>query len=266
MTVSLVKLAAGAELSVTIDGNGRDLVLVTGLGGTAAFWSPVVPALAKHFRIIRFDQRGIGKSTRGTGIVDIAQLARDTLAVLEYVQAREALLLGHSTGGVILQELALQDASRVAGLILSATWPGRNRYMEELFRARLAVLKAAPRQYAALGAFLGYPPDYLDANWSSYETALKGAPLTEPQQAIVAERIAALIAFDRSSEIGNIKLPTLIQGAQDDLIVPAFLQRELSKLMPHAALKLLPDGGHFFPVSRTTAFVDTLLGWSEHNL
>jgi len=266
MTVSLVKLADGAELSITIDGNGRDLVLVTGLGGTAAFWSPVVPALAKHFRIIRFDQRGIGKSTRGTGIVDIAQLARDTLAVLEHVQAREALLLGHSTGGAILQELALQDASRVAGLILSATWPGRNRYMEELFRARLAVLKAAPRQYAALGAFLGYPPDYLDANWSSYETALKGAPLTEPQQAIVAERIAALIAFDRSSEIGNIKLPTLIQGAQDDLIVPAFLQRELSKLMPHAALKLLPDGGHFFPVSRTTAFVDTLLGWSEHNL
>ena len=266
MTVSLVKLADGAELSITIDGNGRDLVLVTGLGGTAAFWSPVVPALAKHFRIIRFDQRGIGKSTRGTGIVDIAQLARDTLHVLEHVQAREALLLGHSTGGAILQELALQDASRVAGLILSATWPGRNRYMEELFRARLAVLKAAPRQYAALGAFLGYPPDYLDANWSSYETALKGAPLTEPQQAIVAERIAALIAFDRSSEIGNIKLPTLIQGAQDDLIVPAFLQRELSKLMPHAALKLLPDGGHFFPVSRTTAFVDTLLGWSEHNL
>ncbi len=266
MSTSLVKLGDGAGLSVTIEGSGRDLVLVTGLGGTAAFWNPVVPALAAHFRVIRFDQRGIGKSTRGTDSVDIACLARDTLAVLKHVDAQNALLLGHSTGGVILQELALQDASRVAGLILSATWPGHNRYMEELFRARLAVLKAAPQQYAALGAFLGYPPDYLNANWSTYETALKGAPITELQQTIVAERIAALLAFDRSAEVGKIKLPTLIQGAEDDLIVPAYLQRDLAKLLPHAALRLLPNGGHFFPVSRSTAFVDTLLNWAKENI
>ena len=265
MTVSLLKLADGAELSVSIDGSGRDLVLVTGLGGTAGFWNPVVPALSKNFRVIRFDQRGIGKSTRGSDGVDIARLARDTLAVLDHADSQDAVLLGHSTGGVILQELALQDASRVAGLILSATWAGRNRYMDELFRARLAVLKAAPQQYVALGSFLGYPPEFLDANWATLENAVKGAPVTEAQQSIVAERIAALLAFDRSSDVGTIKVPTLIQGAEDDLIVPAFLQRQLAGLMPHASLKLLPNGGHFFPVSRTSEFVDTLSGWSKAN-
>ncbi len=266
MTTSVLKLADGAELSVTIEGSGRDLVLVTGLGGTAGFWNPAVPDLAQHFRVIRFDQRGIGKSTRGTAAVDIARLARDTLDVLEHAQSQGAVLLGHSTGGVILQELALQDTSRVAGLILSATWPGRNRYMDELFRARLAVLKVAPQQYAALGSFLGYPPEFLDANWATLENAVKGAPMSEAQQTVVTERILALLAFDRSSDVGNITLPTLIQGAEDDLIVPAYLQRQLAGLMPQATLKVLENGGHFYPVSRTATFVETLISWTKSNV
>lgn len=262
MSTSVVTLADGAHLAVTISGAGRDLVLVTGLGGTAAFWEPVVPALEAHFRVIRFDQRGIGKSERGTAAVSIEQLALDTLAVLEQTGSRDALLLGHSTGGVILQDLVLRDASRVGGIVLSATWARPNRYMAELFRSRRVLLNAAPREYAAIGALIGYTPEWLDANWAKYEAALAAAPITPEKQAIVAERIAALLAFDRSSDIGRITLPTLIQGAEDDLIVPAFLQRELAQLMPHAKLHLLASGGHFFPLTRTPAFVETLLGWA----
>jgi len=262
MGFSVVPLSDGAELSVTVSGTGRDLVLVSGLGGTAAFWDPVVPALARRFRVIRFDQRGIGKSERGTAPVSIEQLALDTLVVLENLGSQDALLLGHSTGGVILQELALQDASRVGGVVLSATWARPNRYMAELFRSRSVLLNAAPREYAAVGALIGYTPEWLDANWAKYEAALAAAPMTPEKQAIVAERIAALLAFDRSNDIGRINMPTLIQGAEDDLIVPAFLQRELAELMPHAKLKFISSGGHFFPVTRTPTFVETLLGWA----
>ena len=59
MSTSTVTTADGARLAVTTSGNGRALVLVTGLGGTAAFWNPVVPLLEPHFRVTRFDQRGI---------------------------------------------------------------------------------------------------------------------------------------------------------------------------------------------------------------
>ena len=263
MSTTLVPLPDGAELAVTATGAGRDLVLVTGLGGTAAFWEPTVPALADHFRVIRFDQRGIGRSSRGTEAVSIERLALDTLAVLEAMGSRDAVLLGHSTGGVILQELALRDASRIGGLVLSATWARPNRYMAELFDARGVLLGSTPREYAAMGAFLGYTPEWLEANWAKYEAILAAAPATPPKQEIVAERIAALLAFDRSSEVGSITLPTLIQGAEDDLIVPAFLQRELAGLMPNASVRILPSGGHFFPVTRTPTFVDTVLGWAN---
>ena len=71
MTVSRVKLADDAELAVHVDGQGPDVMLVTGLGGTAAFWDPVVAPLAKSFRLIRYDQRGIGASSRGTAATTI---------------------------------------------------------------------------------------------------------------------------------------------------------------------------------------------------
>ena len=262
MSTSFVSLPDGARLAVTATGTGRDLVLVSGLGGTAAFWDPVAPLLESRFRVIRFDQRGIGSSDRGTEPVSIALLARDTLAVLEHVNARDALLLGHSTGGVILQEIALTDPSRAGGLVLSGTWARPNRYMNELFRSRGELLKLAPREYAAMLAFIGYTPDWLNANWAKYDAMLAAAPVSPVQQKVVGERIAALLAFDRSGEIGSISLPTLIQGAEDDLIVPAFLQRELAEMMPKAEMHMLPSGGHFFPVTRTAEFVAMLLKWA----
>jgi aminoacrylate hydrolase len=258
---TVVELPDGARLAVTATGRGHDLVLLSGLSGTAAFWDPLVPSLAQRFRVIRFDQRGIGESSRGTEAVDIARLARDLGAVLERLATRAAILVGHSTGGAILQELALERPSYVGGLVLSGTWARPSRYMTELFQRRSVLLGLAPREYAATVAFLGYPPDWLDANWPRYEAMLAAAPATADRQKVMAERIAALLAFDRSGDVGRITAPTLIVGAEDDLIVPAFLQRDLAKLMPRARLQMLATGGHFFPVTRQDEFTATLLEW-----
>lgn len=255
MARSRLTLADGAELAVHIDGTGADLMLVTGLGGTAAFWDPVVPALARDFRVIRFDQRGIAESTRGTAFTDIDQLARDAEAVLDHVASRRAVLLGHSTGGVILQAMALASEARIAGLVLSGTWARPNPYMTELFRMRGEVLKVLPREYAAMVGFLGYTADWLNANWEKYQAMLAGAPVSPAQQKVVAERIAAIMTFDRSKDVHRITVPTLVQGAEDDLIVPAYLNRELASLIRHARLEMFPTGGHMYPVTRSDAFV-----------
>jgi len=264
MAASTLRLEDGAEIAVHVDGDGRDLLLVTGLGGTAAFWEPVVaPLRERGFRVIRFDQRGIGASTRGTGAVDIDRLAQDSLAVLDHVGSASALLLGHSTGGVILQAMALAEPARIAGVVLSGSWLRPNRYMAELFRSRLAILRIAPREYAAMVAFLGYPADWLEANWPRYEAMLAAAPMTPAQQDVVAERIEAILRFDRSGEVGRIALPVLIQGAEDDLIVPAFLQREQARAFPGAQVHMFRTGGHFFPVTRVEEFVGVLARFAE---
>ena len=255
MAISRVKLADGAKLAVHVDGSGPDLMLVTGLGGTAVFWDPVVAGFAKNFRLIRFDQRGIAASTRGTAHTDIAQLGRDAAAVLDHVGSKRAVLLDHSTGGVILQSMALESEARIAGLVLSGTWARPNRYMAELFGSRIKVLRTAPREYSAMVGFLGYTAEWLNANWDSYEVMLAAAPMTPTQQDVVAERIAAILEFDRAKDVHKITVPTLVQGAEDDLIVPAFLNRELASLISQAELQMLPTGGHMYPITRADAFI-----------
>jgi aminoacrylate hydrolase len=252
----------GAALNVCLDGAGPSLLLVTGLGGAASFWDPVVHLLAHRWRVIRFDQRGIGRSTRGSAATSIDRLAKDAHAVLRATAAGRTVLVGHSTGGVILQAMALQDAAPIRAMVLSGSWLKPSRYMQELFRSRLALLRAAPREYAAMACFLGWTADWVDTNWDRYEAAVAAAPVSKEAQDVLAERIGALVSFDLSDRVHAIKVPVLVQGAEDDLIVPAFLQRELKAALPGSDLAMLATGGHFFPVTRSEATVEAIAAWA----
>ncbi|AMJ63756.1 alpha/beta fold hydrolase [Bosea sp. PAMC 26642] len=256
-----VALPDGAVLRATVEGQGPALLLVSGLGGGAAFWDGNATTLSRSFRVIRFDQRGIGASTRGQAPCTIDQLAQDCLAVLDAAGAERAVLLGHSTGGCIGQSLARQAAGRLDGLILSATWLKPSRYMTGLFGTRRAILAENPQAYAATAALMAYPPAWIEANWEAYERALAQAPVTPEAQQVVRERIDALLAFDGSADVAALAMPVLILGARDDMIVPAFLQEELAAALPGSRKTMLDSGGHFFPVSRPDAFTATVAEW-----
>jgi pimeloyl-ACP methyl ester carboxylesterase len=159
--------------------------------------------------------------------------------------------------------MAAAAPERVSGLVLSGTWLQPSRFMRELFRSRAALLHASPEEYAAQAVFTSYPPEWLDAHWDVLERAIQAAPTTPAARAVIAERIEALLAFDGSAPAARIAAPTLVLGAADDLIVPAFLQRELASALPGSRLHLFPDGGHFFPVSRADLYLDQLTRWID---
>lgn len=256
-----VTLPDGAVLRALSQGQGRPLLLVSGLAGSTAFWDDNAATLARSFRVLRFDQRGIGPSDRGSAPCTVDQLAKDCLAVLDAAGVDRATVLGHSTGGCIGLSLARQAPDRFDGLIISGSWLKQNRYMTALFETRLAILDQHPRAYAASAALMTYPPTWLEAHWSVYETAVATAPDTPEAKQIVRERIGALRAFDASGWAGEIAAPTLILGARDDMIVPAFLQEELAAAMPGARKTLLDTGGHYFPISRPDAFTANVAEW-----
>lgn len=251
----------GAVLQAFAEGQGPALLLVSGLGGTAGFWKSNTATLARSCRVIRFDQRGIGASSRGSAPCTIDQLARDCLSVLDAAGVARAVLLGHSTGGCIGQALARIAPERLDGLILSATWLKPSHYMGALFGARRAILAENPQAYAATAVLISYPPAWLEANWTVYEAAIAAAPVSAEARQVVRERIDALLSFDGSRDIAALTMPTLVLGARDDMIVPAFLQEELSMALPGARKILLDSGGHFFPVSRPDAFTAKVAEW-----
>jgi len=256
-----VPLADGAILRAVTQGKGRPLLLVTGLSGTAAFWESTAATLARSFQVIRFDQRGIEASTRGEAACTIDELARDCLAVLDRARIDSAVILGHSTGGCIAQSMARQAPRRVDGLILSGCWLKPSHYMAGYFGARRAILGTHPQAYAATSVLCTYPPAWIEANWHVYEAALAAAPATAGAQAVMRERIDALLAFDGSAGAAALAMPVLVLGARDDMVVPAFLQEELAAALPGCGKTMLDSGGHLFPASRPDAFTSTVADW-----
>ena len=257
MSATRVTADDGASLAVKTDGTGPDLLLVSGLGGTARFWQPLVDSLGESFRILRFDQRGIGDSDRGHAPCTIATLAADARAVLDQCGSGRAVAVGHSTGGCIVQELARQASDSVAALVLSATWLGPNDYMAALFAARLALLRASPRDYAVLAALAAHPPTWLRRRPELIEAARRAAPTGETARRVVEERIKALLSFNCSAWTADLTQRRFVVGAEDDVIVPADLQRELAAAAP-CELHLFDHGGHAFPATRPDDFASLL--------
>ncbi|RAI02159.1 alpha/beta hydrolase [Acuticoccus sediminis] len=254
MTTFDVATPDGAILKARREGSGAPLLLISGLGGTAAFWNGTVEALKDVAEVITFDQRGIGGSSRGTVPVTIAQLADDVAALLDTAEIATATVVGHSTGGAIAQSLAIRHKVHVGALGLSGTWLAPNRYMSALFAARLSMLAQDPAIYASTAALFAYPPEWLETHFEVHEAAVAKAPRDPAAQAVVRERIDALLAFDGRADVERIAVPTRVIGAEDDAVVPAFLQRALAAALPGAGLAMLPGGGHFFPQTRGAEF------------
>jgi pimeloyl-ACP methyl ester carboxylesterase len=259
--VEHIALPDGARIEAHSEGVGMPLLLISGLGGTAGFWQPCLPALTPHHQVLRLDQRGIAKSSRGSAACTIDQLADDCLAVLDHFEIDSALIVGHSTGGCITQSIALRHPARVRACVMSGAWGAPSRHRQELFSVRREMLVHSPVAYASSSVFMGYDTAWLNAHWTVLESAVRNAPLTPAAQRIVMERIDALVAYDQSAALSAINVPRLVIGARDDLIVPAFLQEQLHALLPGSDLKIFDYGGHFFPVSRTELFTSTLLQW-----
>ncbi|CAK7006267.1 alpha/beta fold hydrolase [Kerstersia gyiorum] len=254
-----VQLPDGAVLSGSSTGEGSPVLLLSGLGGSEAFWQDVRQGLP-GYRCIAFDQRGIGASTRGSAVVTVAQLAQDCLAVLDALGVGPVHAVGHSTGGCIVQEMALMQPDRLHSLFLGGTWAGPDEYMAALFSLRDEILQRSPECYERLGLLLSYPAQWLREHPEKLAAAAQ-VSWTPARVAVVRERIAALLAHDRRGQLQAVRSPCLVVGAADDQVVPLHLQRELARLLPAARLEVLETGAHFFPVARRLKYLEILQSW-----
>ena len=80
-----------------------------------------------------------------------------------------------------------------------------------------------------------------------------------PPTEVAASRIDAVLAFDRTEQLARIKSPTLVVGAEDDIITPAYFSEELARLIPGAEIKIFPRGGHAFTQVRPREFSQAVL-------
>ena len=105
-------------------GAGEPVLLIHGLGYARWGWEPVAEPLAQRFRLLLFDNRGIGESEIPPGPYTARAMAEDAVSVLDEAGVDSAHVVGTSLGGMVAQELALGWPDRVDRLVLACTTPG----------------------------------------------------------------------------------------------------------------------------------------------
>lgn len=231
-------------------GAGAPVLLVMGLGMSATGWWRTVPVLAERFRVLAFDNRGVGRSDRPPGPYTVADLADDAVAVLDAAGERRADVYGISLGGMIAQELALNHPERVHRLVLGATTPGGSRAVRAdpetlAFFERRAAMPAHEAVWASVP--YNYAPttrrQHGERIAQDIEQRLRFPIEPGPYQA----QLAAALTHDALDRLGCIDCPTLVVHGEEDVMVAPANADLLAQAIPGAQLLRAVGAAHLYP-------------------
>lgn len=249
-----------AEIYTETSGQGQDLLLVAGLGGSGTFWRGQVKALAAHYRVTLYDHRGVGRSSPAPLVSSAEELTDDLLGLMDALGIERAHVVGHSTGGAMGQHLALRAPGRLHSLVLSASWAGPTPLFVDTFKLRRDVLiNNGVKSYLMLGTLLATPGWYLQERFTGIDEYLLDRATILPRLDVELGRLNAVMTHDLRHRLAQIRVPTAVLCARDDLITPEPMAVELARLIPGAILRILPEGGHFCPLTVSGTYNQVLL-------
>lgn len=247
---------AGSRPSVTGPADAPVLVLANSLGATREMWSPQVAALARSFRVVRFDVRGHGDAPSPTGPYSIDDLVDDLLALLDGLGVARAHLAGLSLGGMIGMRVAIRAPERVERLVLLAT------------SARLGPPEAwAARARTVLADGMAAVCDAVVARWFTPGFASANPALVNRMRAMFvasdpvgyAGCCGAIERMDQTADLGRIAAPTLVLVGSDDPATPPTHAGIIADAIPGARRLVIPDAAHLLNVEQPHAVTAAML-------
>ena len=263
----------GAELEYEVSGTGEPVVFIHG-AFIADTFRPLLaePSLAGRYRLILYHRRGYAGSSRAAGPVSVARQAADCRALLRHLGVERAHVVGHSYGGAVALQLALDTPGVVHSLALlePALMVGASAqgYRESLARGA--------ERYREAGAAV-VVDEFLQARWPGYRAALERALPGAFAQAVAD----AGTSFERElpgllgwrfgeAEARRISQPALsVLGGESDALWSRFgeTHRLLLAWLPHAEGFVLPGATHFLQLEDPRGMAEALAAfWARHRL
>jgi pimeloyl-ACP methyl ester carboxylesterase len=249
MDGSGVARRGGAQLYWESTGTGPPVLLIAGLGLSAAFWWRTVPVLSRRWRVVTFDNRGVGRSSPPAWLSTTEDMAADAVAVLDAAGIDAAHVYGFSLGGMVAQQLASRHPRRVASLVLGATHPGSLRAVSGDGDV-VAFFRRRTRLPADEAAWASVPYNYSERCRREHperiaEDIARRLRLPTSPRTFRAQLGAGLLhnCIDRLS---SITAPTLVVHGTEDRMVPVANGELLAARIPDVRLHLLPGVGHMY--------------------
>jgi len=263
----------GVEIFYKDWGSGQPIVFSHGWPLSSDDWdTQMLYFLGKGFRVVAHDRRGHGRSTQTAEGHDMDHYADDLAAVVQHLDLKDAVHVGHSTGGgEVAHYLARHGESRAAKAVLIAAVPpimvkteanpgGLPKEVFDGLQAQVANNRAQFYYDLPAGPFYGYNRPGAKADqgviWNWWRQGMMGGAKAH------YDGIVAFSQTDFTEDLKKLNLPVLVMHGDDDQIVPYADSGPLSaKLLKHGTLKTYPGFPHGMPTTHAETINADLLAY-----
>ncbi|MDP9101902.1 MAG: alpha/beta hydrolase [Actinomycetota bacterium] len=224
-------------------GSGSPVLLINGLSSPSSVWFRLAPLLATDHRVLTFDNLGTGRSSTPDEQWSMADMVAAAVAVIQASGETRVSVLGISMGGLIAQELTLGHPDLVAHLVLVATGAGMAHTTGDP-EAAAAIRSAGSLPSDERLAFI-LPFTYARETPQALMKEDEAVRALQPTSELAYQRqLAAVVPWDRLSDLATIGCPTLVLHGEQDRLISVASAEVLRDAIPGAQLTVLPRAGH----------------------
>ena len=248
----------GTDIHWEASGEGPAVLLIAGQGMTASAWWSTIPILECFFRVIAFDHRDTGRSSRSSFPYSVAQLAHDAVAVLDAAGERRAHVYGVSLGSLVAQEVALRHPDRVGAVVLGASSAGGfAAYKPQASSPAQTFLMRAGAMGPEEVLWAAVPYTYAERTrreqGGRIATDIAHRLSSPPEPLAFIHQGAAVAAHDAYERLNQVPAPTLVVHGEQDIFIPPANAVVLAERIPGAQLRLWPDAAHMYMIDQPRA-------------
>jgi 3-oxoadipate enol-lactonase len=249
------------DVNYKLEGDGPEtIVLINGLADDLETWGfQMEDFLAAGYRVLRFDNRGVGASSKPAGPYSSRMLADDAKALVDSLGVTGFHLMGVSMGGMIAQEYALAYGSDLHSATFACTYAAPGPFCSRMFDmwAGMAPVLGVPyvMRDVTLWAFTVPFFEQRGEELAEFETAMRY--MDQPVHAYLAQ-LAVIQEHDTTSRLNQITVPTLVLAGEQDILIPVSLSRQLFTEIP-GSYWATTRGGHACLWEHPAGFNQTFL-------
>jgi pimeloyl-ACP methyl ester carboxylesterase len=264
-----LELKDGAQLYYEVQGEGDPFIFLNGVMMSTVSWVAYVPVLSRKFKLILVDFRDQGRSSRMTEQYELDIHAGDILGLLDELALPKVHMMGVSYGGNVALKFALYHQERLKTLLL----PNTNNFISNILSQigqgwELAAELNDGGKFFQLITPITYSPAFFQ---SSPEFFAQGQVLSKSM--LTKEWFEAFIRLSRSAynyyippeQLKTITVPTLLIGAEDDIITPIEYMEILHENIKGSEFVVIPRAGHGAVIERMNEIMTIIIGFATKN-
>jgi pimeloyl-ACP methyl ester carboxylesterase len=247
----------GININYKVDGQDEPLVMIMGFTSNRSSWILQIPLFKKFYRVITFDNRGVGKSDKPQGPYSTRMMADDTVRLMDHLGIERAHIIGVSMGGMIAQELAINYPHRVMQLVLGCTYTCQNETSGDApEQAKLSQLTPEKMASSMVGLAFNKPLyRFIFGILAKVQTKFIGAS----GRVGIAGQSEACRKHDTLGRLQLIRAPTLVIVGTEDRIITPFSSDVIAGKIPNARLVKVEGGSHTFFIEMKNVFNQEVL-------